>query len=260
IHYYWSPQPGWAAENLTQYQNIGTTFRIANDPVVINLQSGDIPTQHAFARNGNGDLIHYYWSPEPGWAAENLTQYQNIGIHQRIASDTAVVNLASGHIPTQHAFARNGNGDLIHYYWSSQPSWAAENLTQYQNIGTAFRIANDPRVISSDPRPLTVIGNEDDNGFLKDPIWGYQWNNNMRAPKVSDVCPSYNRAADWTTALTPCTSDSISVDTQKTRTTRGSCTPGHYNWAIPVTYEGQIFWQDHSTGATIFQFGGDDDY
>jgi hypothetical protein len=116
-------------------------------------------------------------------------------------------------------------------------------------------------LIPAAPRPLTVIGvgGYDENGFLKNPIWGYQWNNSLKFPKVSDVCPDYNRAADWTTALATCTTDPISVDTQKTRTWKGSCTPGHYNW-FPVTYEGQIYWEGHSTGATIFQIGGDDDY
>jgi hypothetical protein len=114
-------------------------------------------------------------------------------------------------------------------------------------------------LIPAAPRPLTVIGvgGYDENGFLKNPIWGYQWNNNLKFPKVSDVCPDYNRAADWTTALATCSDDSISVDTQKTSTLLGSCTPGHYNW-FPVTYEGQIYWENHSTG--IGGIGGDDDY
>jgi hypothetical protein len=148
IHYYWSPQPGWAAENLTQYANIGAAFRIAGDPEVVNLQSGNVPTQHVFARNANGELVHYYWSPQPGWAAENLTQYANIGAAFRIAGDPQLVNLQSGDVPSQHAFARNGNGDIIHYYWSPQPGWAAENLTQYPNIGASFRTVTDPEVIN----------------------------------------------------------------------------------------------------------------
>ncbi len=116
-------------------------------------------------------------------------------------------------------------------------------------------------LVPAAPRPLTVIGigGYDENGFFKNPIWGYQWNNNLRFPKVSGVCPDYNRTADWTTALTTCSTDPITVDTQKTSTFRGSCTPGHYNW-FPVTYEGQIYWDNHSTGATVLQLGGDDDY
>jgi len=46
--------PGWAAENKTQRTNIGSAYRIAGDPVAINLQSGGTPTQHVFARNGEG--------------------------------------------------------------------------------------------------------------------------------------------------------------------------------------------------------------
>jgi hypothetical protein len=149
IHYYWSPQPGWAAENLTQYNNIGVAYRIASDPEAINLQAGNIPTQHVFAHNADSELIHYYWSPQPGWAAENLTQYQRIGAAYRIVSDPKVISLQAGNIPAaQHVFARNANGELIHYYWSPELGWAAENLTQYQRTGAAYQIAGYPEVIN----------------------------------------------------------------------------------------------------------------
>jgi hypothetical protein len=46
---------------------------------------------------------------------------------------------------TLDVFGRNAVGELIHYYWSRQPGWAVENLTQYANIGAAFQIASDPR-------------------------------------------------------------------------------------------------------------------
>ncbi|MEW6736075.1 MAG: hypothetical protein AB1489_32580, partial [Acidobacteriota bacterium] len=136
IHFYWSQQNGWAAENLTTgYANIGTSYRISGNPVVIN---GPNDGQHVFGRNINGDLIHYYWSRQAGWAAENLTTgYANIGTNFRISQDPVVV-LGPG--AAHHVFSRNSNGDLIQYYWFPQPGWAAENLTQYANIGTSFRI------------------------------------------------------------------------------------------------------------------------
>lgn len=144
IHYWWSAQAGWEAEDLTQYANIGNGFRIAGNPVVINLRVGDTPTQHAFGRNGSNELIHYWWNAQEGWQAESLIRYANIGNAFRIASGPVVVNFASGDAPTQHAFARNGDSELIHYWWRALEGWRAENLTRYANIGTAFRIANDP--------------------------------------------------------------------------------------------------------------------
>ena len=129
IQYYWSPQPSWAAENLTQRANIGNAFKIAGDPAADSFLSGDIPTEHVFARNAVGDLIQYYWSPQPSWAAENLTQRANIGNAFQIASDPAAVSYMSGDTPTEHVFGRNAAGELIHYYWIPQTSWAAENLT-----------------------------------------------------------------------------------------------------------------------------------
>jgi hypothetical protein len=138
IGFYWSPQGVWAAADITQATV--EAYCIASDPVVDSFLSGPTPTQHVFGRNANGDLIHYYWSSQPGWGAENLTQYQKIGAAFRIASDPVVDSFLSGPTPTQHVFGRNANGDLIHYYWSPQPDWGAENLTLYQKIGAAFRL------------------------------------------------------------------------------------------------------------------------
>jgi Repeat of unknown function (DUF346) len=41
---------------------------------------------------------------------------------------------------TQHAFGRNADGDLIHYWWWAQEGWQAENLTQQASSGSAYRI------------------------------------------------------------------------------------------------------------------------
>jgi hypothetical protein len=147
IHYYWSPQPGWAAENLTQRPTIGAAFQTASDPAVVYYQDGGIPYVHVFGRNAAGELIHYYWSPQPGWAAENLTQRPTIGAAFQTASDPAVVYYQDGGIPYVHVFGRNAAGELIHYYWSPQPGWAAENLTQRPTIGAAHQIASDPAVV-----------------------------------------------------------------------------------------------------------------
>ena len=130
VHYYWSPQPGWQAENLAQYCSIGQEFRFVDNLVVLNGPSTE--AQHAFARNADNELLHYYWSPQPGWQAENLTRRDNIGSRFRFVADLAVVNLVvSGQGYTaQNAFGRNADGELVHYYWSPEPSWQAENLTQ----------------------------------------------------------------------------------------------------------------------------------
>jgi hypothetical protein len=158
IHYWWSAQQGWLAENLTTgYASIGQDFRIQSSPVITNLHVGDTPTQHVFAHNAAGDLIHYHWSAAQGWRAENLTGRSNIGVRYRIASGLAVLHFRSGDAPTQHALARNTNGELIHYWWSAQQSWQAENLTDYRDIGSAFRIGGAPTSASA-YQDFEVIG------------------------------------------------------------------------------------------------------
>ncbi|MCB1771800.1 MAG: hypothetical protein KDJ31_19195, partial [Candidatus Competibacteraceae bacterium] len=141
----------WAAENLTTGRsNIGTQFRLASDPVVVNLlQDGVERSQHVFGRNSNGDLIHYYWFPSRSWAAENLTTGRsNIGTQFRLASDPVVVNLlqdGSTKEWSQRVFGRSSKGDLIHYHWSPSTSWSAENLTTgWPDTGTQFRFVSDP--------------------------------------------------------------------------------------------------------------------
>jgi hypothetical protein len=152
VHYYWSAAAGWAAEDLTALYagrpRPGpptlaeiVAKRIAGDPVAVNLVSGGVPTQHVFGRHGSGSVIHYYWSAAAGWAGEDLTALyagrprpgpataDEIAA-RRIAGAPVVLNLRSGAEETQHVFGRHrSSGDLIHYYWSAFPGWAAENLT-----------------------------------------------------------------------------------------------------------------------------------
>lgn len=159
IHYYWDPGNSWAAENLTQRSNIGEAYRIQRPHglKVINgpTYSLDAPVQHVFGRNSSGHLIHYYWFKQGGWAAENLTTGRaNIGTAYRIFGEPEVINLQSGNIPMQHVFARNSDGDLIHYYWSPGDSWQAENLTEQllkhldTNDRTPYRLQHGLKVIN----------------------------------------------------------------------------------------------------------------
>ena len=140
VHYYWSPEYSWDAGNLTSTIGASSQFRLSGDPAAINLWDSNTPTQHVFGRNSEGDLVHYYWSPQASWAAENLTARSGIGEASRLVGDPIAVNLDLDNTPTQHVFGRASEGDLVHYYWSPQASWAAENLTARSGIGEAFRL------------------------------------------------------------------------------------------------------------------------
>ena len=231
---------------------------------------GDGKSDMAFIRRGWWSTVPVLFSNGDGsWRATNFA----------LPSDASWAN-QPGVIAIPGNYSADGRTGIAFIRpgcdWSTVPvlfsngegSWRATNFA----LPSDASWANQPGAIAvrgsysyALPKSLTVIGigdqaDQDDNGFVINPIWGYQRNNNLQSPKVSDVCFNYNRAADWTTALATCTDDSITVDTQKTSTLQGSCTPGHYNWSLPVTYQGTIFWDSHSTGSTIFQIGGDDDY
>ncbi|MCB1820856.1 MAG: hypothetical protein KDI73_04655 [Candidatus Competibacteraceae bacterium] len=87
----------WSAENLTTGRsNIGTQFRLASDPVVVNLlQDGSTKewSQRVFGRSSKGDLIHYHWSPSTSWSAENLTTgWPDTGTQFRFVSDPVTLD------------------------------------------------------------------------------------------------------------------------------------------------------------------------
>jgi hypothetical protein len=118
IQYWWDPWSSWHDENLTARANIGPAFKIVSDVVAINdpwVGNPNFATsqigQNVFGRNANGELIHYYWYPQPSWRAENLTQTatSNVDIHFR----DSLVAVNDGLY--QYVFARNANNELIYY-------------------------------------------------------------------------------------------------------------------------------------------------
>ena len=80
--------------------------KLPRPPLALRIQNFGRPdtiTQHAFGRNADGDLIHYWWWAQEGWQAENLTQQASSGSAYRIAGEPTVLNLQSGDTLTQRA-------------------------------------------------------------------------------------------------------------------------------------------------------------
>jgi len=120
-------------------------------------------------------------------------------------------------------------------------------------------------------KPFSIYSKgSDPNGFPLNPKWGYQVYPPNRLLAVQSFFPHMNDYTSsssifgggrdgWEHALDPYSDDKIQVDEKQTGNDCESCIPGHYNWK-PACVRGNINWESHSTGATIFEFGGDDDY
>lgn len=90
--------------------------------------------------------------------------------------------------------------------------------------------------------PFDIVSSEyDDNGFPKNPKWGYQVKfGNDSVPGLAKLGVSKNYL-EWFRGKNPCTHDSLYRDPK----TFPGCGLGHVNW-FPVTYENNIFWKDHA--------------
>jgi hypothetical protein len=149
IYYVRYPSPGsdsgtwwpgsaavWNAGNLTQ--KFGVAFQITGDlHAVADSNSWGI---HVFGRNANNELIHYYWNhdtQDTDWHAENLTiAWPHVGLFFNIIDGLTVTNGPDGN--SLHAFGRNADHELVHYYRLGQAAWRADILTFYSGIGSAF--------------------------------------------------------------------------------------------------------------------------
>lgn len=140
------PVPGWAAEDVTARQDIGPDYAIAGDPTAFRV---DVASHHVYARNQNGDLVHYYWSAD-AWGGENLTARASIGTTYRMGGDPVVMctQCPGG---AQHVYARAMNSDLIHYAYSVSGGWTAEDVTSRLASTVGFQLGGDPVALYNIP-------------------------------------------------------------------------------------------------------------
>ena len=166
LHFYWDIRSGWKSEDMTAVYGARcdlqqlATWQIEGDPVAINFVSGLTPTEHVFGRqhsgNISGNLIHYYWDAQSGWAREDLTE--GPGTAARAAPGSPPVDLSAKQIvgnpvainvldisnhPTLHVFGRTASDTVAHYFWKASVGWLVENLTD--------RFTSRANTISTDP-------------------------------------------------------------------------------------------------------------
>src|SRR5262249_27557430 len=95
----------------------------------------------------------------------------------------------------------------------------------------------------------------------KNPRWGWQVNHPGSLPDPSKLCNGFPLSGDRVSlGSPPCTTQAPTVDAPSGWNAiwcnaggHSGRLNGHLNW-MPATYEGLLFWEDHSTPGT------DDDY
>jgi len=90
--------------------------------------SGPGNSVHVFAPNWSNELVHYYWSAQNGWSAENLTEL----VDPEPADPTYPMHTAPAVVvgpgQSQHVFSLNLSAELIQFHWAPSPGWAAEKI------------------------------------------------------------------------------------------------------------------------------------
>ncbi len=135
VHHQRSSEGSWTSENLNALSNIGAGFRIGSNPVPI---GGPNNTLDVFGTRGEF-LIHYYWSPERGWRADNL------GNRGRISYEPVVL---SGGGEEQHVLSTNESGDLIHFSKLPLPQslpWHSNWFYSTWAMGSSWDFEYEPR-------------------------------------------------------------------------------------------------------------------
>ena len=149
IHYYWYAGVGWAAEDITQV--VGDDYKIVSDPVIYRKSFNEL---EVFGRSSYGYLIHFQWSEDNGWSAENISEI--VGTSKRIQGNPAVV---SPHWEYLMVYARS-NYDILLYVWTSLFGWIELELTD-----TDFAIEGDPVVVRRSMHHVDAFAS-DINGHL----------------------------------------------------------------------------------------------
>jgi len=138
MHFYWTSASGWQVGNLTEDLEAEP---IDGRPAVLARSE----SLHLFARGYTWRaLIHFYWSEATGWGTEDLTVRQGFTTSYRVDGDP----VATGADDRVDVYARNMGGHLIHYYWTPDTSWLAENANYSPNVSATFDLVeHDPLVV-----------------------------------------------------------------------------------------------------------------
>jgi len=187
--WWWTPYNTWSSIDLTNIEGLNKHVdgHLAGNPFFAIEQNG---TVHVFARNTNGHLIEWWWTPQNGLHIENLTAV--VG-GQTIAGDPTISfyrkHLGPKFYHTHSVYARSSNGHLLAWQWRGyhHKGWKLENLHQMKFKFVDF-ISNSGEKISGDPKACgdkRKIFVRDSNNHLK------LWKHFSNGWQITDLTAAY---------------------------------------------------------------------
>lgn len=119
LHFYWTQDAGWSIQKLGDLP--GATA-VEGVPAVVVRDDG---IMHVFAKEYTwGHLAQFIWISGIGWTFEDISLLTGSSSLQ-LAPDLT----ATGHSRRIDVLGRGASGVLIHYYWTPEQSWQAENAS-----------------------------------------------------------------------------------------------------------------------------------
>ncbi len=107
---------------------------------------------HAFARDDEGNLLHYRRNRSGRWRVRDLTRRRKHPAEVRLA--TRPVPLAG---VRPRLFARGPGGGLLEYRKRRLFGWSARNITSRRSIGERFRFEGEPVALSASSGEIGVF-------------------------------------------------------------------------------------------------------
>lgn len=130
IVFWWSPQHDWQSIDVT-----AKTGHAINGPLTSwQTRNGPYNVEHLAARDANGHLLVFWWSPAHDWQVVDVTNKTG----RTIANGVTSWQTPNGPFNVEHLAAHDASGNLLVFYWSPAHDWQAVDVTQrtHEHVAT----------------------------------------------------------------------------------------------------------------------------
>ncbi|MGZ5247152.1 MAG: M6 family metalloprotease domain-containing protein [Flavitalea sp.] len=99
--------------------------KVSSDITAWQTRNGPYNVEHLAARNPQGDLIVFLWSPQHDWQAVNVSEKTG----RKIAGSPESWQTKSGQYNVEHLAARANDNSLLVFWWSPLHDWQFVNVS-----------------------------------------------------------------------------------------------------------------------------------